>query len=111
MHLGNIWGSGQFRKFDQTWMRIEFGFWNVFRSKNLNLEKRFRTFFVLEDTSINPKSSEWRSHEKIDVRREYYLGRGGWSKLQCVLVCVWRFYFGGARIGSKQPHSKEYPSS
>ena len=59
MHLGNIWVSDHFGK-------CAFFFWNVFRSKNLNLEKKIsNVFFVLEDTSINPKSSEWRSHEKL----------------------------------------------
>lgn len=57
-------------------MRSEF--LNVFRSKNENLEKKdFERFFVLEDTSINPKSSEWRSHEIALMCGEYYLGEVG----------------------------------
>ena len=90
-------------------MRSEF--LNVFRSKNENLEKkRFRTFFCLGGHFDQPQKFRVAlARNCTDVRR--VLSRGGWSKLQCVLVCVWRFYFGGARIGSKQPHSKEYPST
>ena len=105
MHLGNIWVSDHFGK-------CAFFFWNVFRSKNLKSRKKISNVFLSWRTlRSTPKVPSGARTKKIDVRREYYLGRGGWSKLQCVLVCVWRFYFGGARIGSKQPHSKEYPSS
>ena len=121
MHLGNIhfqvspviFGrfltrTGMHRKMCRTFKMC------FVLKMSLNLEKCFRTFFCLGglyfDQPQKKKKVPSGARTMVIDRSTPRTISGGWSiKLQCVLVCVWRFYFGGARIGSKQLHSIEYP--
>ena len=110
MDLGNISSFPYFQVSGTISMRY-FLTCSVLKNwKSRKKERRFRTFFCLGGLSPKKVPSGARTIALMCVWRVLSIWRLEDRKLQCVLVCVWRFYFGGARIGSKQPpHSTEYP--